>query len=311
MTSTATASELVPRRGPPGPPDDARVLRRARRGAGHLRHPHPLDQGPSGPERGRVGPRAGLPGGRLVAADAAGRAADAPATARGRRCGCCWACGARRWRCPRSPRACRGCACRCWSSARRAGMADVVMNALGIAVEEHRGKSIMSGLHGMWSAGTLVGAAIGVPAAHAGLDGRVHLAAMAAVLLVVALADHRGRAGRTAGRGRGGAAAVRAAAAGGPGDRGDRLLRGVRGGRQLRLVRGLPARHRARLPRGGRARVHRVLLHDGDGPAAGRPGGTAAGRGDRAAGRRRALDARRAAGGGLSHARPRPSRASR
>ena len=26
-------------------------------------------------------------------------------------------CGARRWRCPRSPRACPGCACRCWSSA--------------------------------------------------------------------------------------------------------------------------------------------------------------------------------------------------
>ncbi|MEE4542858.1 MFS transporter [Streptomyces sp. V4-01] len=65
-----------------------------------------------------------------------------------------------------------------------AGMADVVMNALGVAVEEHKGKSIMSGLHGMWSVGTLVGAAIGVPAAHAGLDGRVHLPAMAAVLLV-------------------------------------------------------------------------------------------------------------------------------
>jgi MFS family permease len=68
-----------------------------------------------------------------------------------------------------------------------AGMADVVMNALGIAVEEHKGKSIMSGLHGMWSAGTLVGAAVGVPVLHAGLDGRVHLAVMAAVLVVAAL----------------------------------------------------------------------------------------------------------------------------
>jgi MFS family permease len=66
-----------------------------------------------------------------------------------------------------------------------AGMADVVMNALGVEVEEHKGKSIMSGLHGMWSVGTLVGAAIGVPAAHAGLDGRVHLSLMAALLLVV------------------------------------------------------------------------------------------------------------------------------
>ena len=61
-----------------------------------------------------------------------------------------------------------------------AGMADVVMNALGVEVEEHKGKSIMSGLHGMWSVGTLVGAAIGVPAAHAGIDGRVHLSLMAA-----------------------------------------------------------------------------------------------------------------------------------
>src|SRR5689334_6215245 len=65
-----------------------------------------------------------------------------------------------------------------------AGMADVVMNALGVEIEERKGKSIMSGLHGMWSVGTLVGAAIGVPAAHAGLDARVHLGAVAAVLVV-------------------------------------------------------------------------------------------------------------------------------
>ena len=68
-----------------------------------------------------------------------------------------------------------------------AGMADVVMNALGVAVEERKGKSIMSGLHGMWSVGTLIGAAIGIPAAHAGLDGRIHLAAMSALLVVIAL----------------------------------------------------------------------------------------------------------------------------
>jgi predicted MFS family arabinose efflux permease len=68
-----------------------------------------------------------------------------------------------------------------------AGTADVVMNALGVAVEERKGKSIMSGLHGMWSVGTLVGAAIGVPAAHAGLDGRVHLGLMAAALATIAL----------------------------------------------------------------------------------------------------------------------------
>lgn len=68
-----------------------------------------------------------------------------------------------------------------------AGMADVVMNAVGVAVEEHKGKSIMSGLHGMWSVGTLAGAAVGVPAAHARLDGRIHLGVVAAVLVVVAL----------------------------------------------------------------------------------------------------------------------------
>lgn len=66
-----------------------------------------------------------------------------------------------------------------------AGMADVAMNALGVAVEERKGKSIMSGLHGMWSLGALIGAGIGVPAAHAGLDARIHLGAMAALLVVV------------------------------------------------------------------------------------------------------------------------------
>jgi len=66
-----------------------------------------------------------------------------------------------------------------------AGMADVVMNALGVAVEDRKGRSIMSGLHGMWSVGTLFGAAVGVPAVHAGLDGRVHLGVMAALLVVI------------------------------------------------------------------------------------------------------------------------------
>src|SRR5882757_9445788 len=66
-----------------------------------------------------------------------------------------------------------------------AGTADVVMNALGVAVEEGKGKSIMSGLHGMWSLGALVGAGIGVLAAHAGLDARIHLGAMSALLVVV------------------------------------------------------------------------------------------------------------------------------
>lgn len=68
-----------------------------------------------------------------------------------------------------------------------AGMADVAMNALGVEVERLLDKSIMSGLHGMWSAGALVGSAGGTLAAHLGADARVHHALAAAVLTVLGL----------------------------------------------------------------------------------------------------------------------------
>ncbi|MGW1797744.1 MFS transporter [Streptomyces sp. NPDC001984] len=68
-----------------------------------------------------------------------------------------------------------------------AGMADVAMNALGVEVERLLGKSIMSGLHGMWSAGALVGSAAGTLAAHLGSDARVHFALAAAVLTLLGL----------------------------------------------------------------------------------------------------------------------------
>jgi predicted MFS family arabinose efflux permease len=42
-----------------------------------------------------------------------------------------------------------------------AGMSDVVMNANGVQVEEHLGRSIMSSLHGTWSVGALVASGIG------------------------------------------------------------------------------------------------------------------------------------------------------
>ncbi|MFM9595279.1 MFS transporter [Streptomyces scabiei] len=66
-----------------------------------------------------------------------------------------------------------------------AGMADVAMNALGVEVESRIGKSIMSGLHGMWSVGALVGSAGGTLAAHLGSDARLHhgLAAVTLTLL--------------------------------------------------------------------------------------------------------------------------------
>lgn len=68
-----------------------------------------------------------------------------------------------------------------------AGMADVAMNALGVEVENRLDKSIMSGLHGMWSAGALVGSAAGTLAAHLGVDARLHHALAAVTLTVFGL----------------------------------------------------------------------------------------------------------------------------
>ncbi|MEU0074343.1 MFS transporter [Streptomyces sp. NPDC006332] len=69
-----------------------------------------------------------------------------------------------------------------------AGMADVAMNALGVEIENRLGRSIMSGLHGLWSAGALIGSAAGTLAAHLGSDARLHHALAAAVLTVLGLA---------------------------------------------------------------------------------------------------------------------------
>jgi MFS family permease len=65
-----------------------------------------------------------------------------------------------------------------------AGLSDVAMNAQGVAVEARYGRSIMSGLHGMWSAGGLVASAVGAAMARAGVDARVHFGLAAAVLAV-------------------------------------------------------------------------------------------------------------------------------
>ncbi|WP_181794268.1 MFS transporter [Streptomyces sp. WELS2] len=68
------------------------------------------------------------------------------------------------------------------------GMSDVAMNALGVEVERLLGRSVMSGLHGMWSAGALTGSAAGTLAAHLGADARVHFALASAVLTVLGCA---------------------------------------------------------------------------------------------------------------------------
>ncbi|MFI6877744.1 MFS transporter [Streptomyces sp. NPDC050400] len=65
------------------------------------------------------------------------------------------------------------------------GMADVAMNALGVEVEQRLHRSIMSSLHGMWSAGALIGSAAGTLAAHLGSDARVHHVLAALVLTVL------------------------------------------------------------------------------------------------------------------------------
>ncbi|MFF5568912.1 MFS transporter [Streptomyces sp. NPDC012623] len=66
-----------------------------------------------------------------------------------------------------------------------AGTSDVAMNAIGLETESRLGRSIISGLHGMWSVGALIGSAVGALAAHLGTDARLHhlFAALALTLL--------------------------------------------------------------------------------------------------------------------------------
>ncbi|MFD6437611.1 MFS transporter [Streptomyces venezuelae] len=72
------------------------------------------------------------------------------------------------------------------------GMSDVAMNALGVETETRMRKSIMSGLHGMWSVGALIGSAAGTVAAHLGSDARLHHVLAAAALTVLGLVACQG-----------------------------------------------------------------------------------------------------------------------
>ncbi|WAL94299.1 MFS transporter [Streptomyces sp. Je 1-369] len=72
------------------------------------------------------------------------------------------------------------------------GMSDVTMNALGVETESRMRKSIMSGLHGMWSVGALIGSAAGTVAAHLGSDARLHHALAAATLTALGLVACQG-----------------------------------------------------------------------------------------------------------------------
>jgi predicted MFS family arabinose efflux permease len=68
-----------------------------------------------------------------------------------------------------------------------AGLADVAMNAHAVLIEERYQRSVMSGFHGWWSVGGLVGSAVAAVAARAGVDARIHFAITAAGLMVITL----------------------------------------------------------------------------------------------------------------------------
>ncbi|NVI87345.1 MFS transporter [Actinomadura sp. BRA 177] len=73
-----------------------------------------------------------------------------------------------------------------------AGMSDVVMNSHGVAVEGHVRRPLMSGLHGLWCVGSLAAGGIGIAAAHARVDARLHLGLVALVLLAAGTLAGRG-----------------------------------------------------------------------------------------------------------------------
>ncbi|WP_117215860.1 MFS transporter [Allorhizocola rhizosphaerae] len=73
-----------------------------------------------------------------------------------------------------------------------AGTSDMAMNAEAVAVEKAMRRSIMSGLHGMWSVGGLIGAGIGAGAAKLAIGAPANLAVVGAVVLVIGYAaGHR------------------------------------------------------------------------------------------------------------------------
>ncbi|WP_245627552.1 MFS transporter [Actinomadura oligospora] len=72
------------------------------------------------------------------------------------------------------------------------GLMDVAMNAQGVAIERGYGRPIMSGLHGVYSIGTLVAAVVGSGAAHAHVPVRVHLTVLGVLFAVLLLTGARG-----------------------------------------------------------------------------------------------------------------------
>jgi MFS family permease len=71
------------------------------------------------------------------------------------------------------------------------GSLDVSMNAHGVAVERRHGRPILAGFHAAFSAGGLLGAAIGGLAAGADVDARTHLGIIGAAGVITAVAASR------------------------------------------------------------------------------------------------------------------------
>jgi MFS family permease len=65
------------------------------------------------------------------------------------------------------------------------GVLDVAMNANGVVVQERYGRSIMSGLHGMWSIGGLTGSALAGLAAGADMGAPSHLLIVGCAVFVI------------------------------------------------------------------------------------------------------------------------------
>jgi predicted MFS family arabinose efflux permease len=68
-----------------------------------------------------------------------------------------------------------------------AGLADVAMNAHAVEVEQRYGRSVMSGMHGCWSVGGLVGSASAALAVRITPDARPQFLVAAAVLAVISV----------------------------------------------------------------------------------------------------------------------------
>lgn len=79
-----------------------------------------------------------------------------------------------------------------------AGALDMAVNTQGVAIERRCGRPILSGLHAVYSVGTLAGALVGAGAAKLAISPLAHFATVAAVLLALSLLRSRALLGAEA-----------------------------------------------------------------------------------------------------------------